>query len=535
VDEIRVTDWIRRFGACAWLTVAVARSVAAAPTSPAAPDLRLVVAAQEGDVRQVRALIAARVDVNTPRPDGTTPLMWAAHRDDLEMTTLLLEAGATVDATDEQGVSPLALAAENGSVTLVNRLLSAGAAARRAQVNGVTPLMIAARVGSVPVVSALLAAGADPSTAIPSTGQTALMWATAERHHEVVRALLAGGANVRAASAIGFTPLLFAARNGDLDTASVLVEAGADVNQIGSDGTHPLPLAIVSGHAAFAKYLIAKGANVNGTMHGVSALHAAAGKVDVWIRDWLRARRASVDARSTAGLPSSERVELTKLLLARGADVNARTSVSTFVGLGISGRYGARDPISTHVGDLKGATPLWVAAYWANGAGPDAAAAAQVMRVLLAAGANHSLTTADGTTPLMAAAGLGHGSYQPGAERGARSVSAEAGVAALVEAGADVNATNEGQFTALHGAAFRGLNEVVEYLAQHGARLNAQDFRGRTAFRIAQGAQQGFRVQPWPSTAALIEKLGADTTIGVDGATDERERARALVPAGSRP
>jgi len=524
-----------RFGPWVWLVVVAVRPLGAAPTTLTVPDLRLVVAAQEGDVRQVRLLIAARVEVNTPRPDGTTPLMWAAHRDDLEMANVLLEAGAKVDPTDEQGVGPLALAAENGSLTLVNRLLSAGADARRAQANGVTPLMIAARVGSLPVVKALLAAGADPSAAIPSTGQTALMWATAERHREVVLALLAGGANVRAASAIGFTPLLFAARNGDLDTAAVLVEAGADVNQSGNDGTHALPLAIVSGHQAVAKYLIERGANVNGTMHGVSALHAAAGKVDLWIRDWLRARRASVDARSTAGLPANERVELTKLLLARGAPVNARTAVSTFVGLGISGRNGARDPISTHVGDLKGATPLWVAAYWANGAGPDAAAAVEIMRVLLAAGADHSATTADGTTPLMAAAGLGHGSYQPGADRGARSVSAEAAVAALVEAGADVNAVNEARFTALHGAAFRGLNEVIEYLVQHGASLNAQDFRGRTAFRIAQGAQQGFRVQPWPSTAALIEKLGADTTIGVDGLTDERERARALGPARSRP
>lgn len=486
-------------------------------------------------MRQVRSLIAARADVNTPRADGTTPLMWAAHRDDLELANLLLEAGAKIDATDEQGVGPLALASENGSLTLVSRLLGAGADARRAQANGVTPLMIAARVGSVQVVKTLLAAGADPSAVIPSTGQTALMWATAERHRDVVGALLAGGANVRAASAIGFTSLLFAARNGDLDTASVLVEAGADVNQRGHDGTHALPLAIVSGHAAFAKFLIEKGANVNGTMHGVSALHAAAGKVDLWIRDWLRARRASVDARSTAGLPANQRVELTTLLLARGADVNAQTSESTFVGLGISGRHGARDPISTHVGDLKGATPLWVAAYFANGAGPDAAAAVEVLRVLLAAGANHSLTTADGTTPMMAAAGLGHGSYQPAAERGVRSVSAEAAVAALVDAGADIHATNEAKFTALHGAAFRGLNEVIEILVQRGAPLNAQDFRGRTAYRIAQGAQQGFRVQPWPSTAALIEKLGADTTIGVDGLTDERERARALVPAGSRP
>ncbi|MGE3510682.1 MAG: ankyrin repeat domain-containing protein [Vicinamibacterales bacterium] len=519
---------LERVGRC--LILASWALAALGPTTvraAAGPDQRLLAAAQEGDLPAVRTLIAAGVDVNAPRSDGSTPLMWAVHRDDLPMVDLLLKAGAKADLSDEQGVTPLTLAAENGSLAVASRLLQAGADPRKAQANGVTPLMVAARSGSVPVVKALTTAGADASTVIPATGQTALMWAVAERHLPVVRELLAAGADVRTASSLGFTALLFAVRNGDTDTATALLEAGADVNQPGSDGTHALPLALVSGRGAMARLLVERGADVNGTLHGVTALHAAAGKVDTWIRDWLRARHASVDARSTAGLPPAERVELVKLLLTRGAHINARAVNSTFVGLGISGWYGARDPISTHVGDLKGATPLWVAAYWANGNSPDAAAAVDVIRELLAAGADPNVTTADGSTPLMAAAGLGHGSYQPGAERGARSVSAEAAVALLVGAGADVNAPNEGRFTALHGAAFRGLNEVIEYLVKHGAQIDAQDFRGRTAYRIAQGAQQGFRVQQWPKTAAFIAELGADITLGVDGLTEERERARA--------
>ena len=96
----------------------------------------------------------------------------------------------------------------------------------------------------------------------------------------------------------------------------------------------------------------------------------------------------------------------------------------------------------------------------------------------------------------------------------------------LVEAGADLNAVNEGSFTAIHGAAFRGLNEVVQYLAASGADINAQDFQGRTAYRIAKGTQQGFRVQAWPETAKFIEGLGADTAIapwpGFDGQTQPK-------------
>ena len=79
-------------------------------------------------------------------------------------------------------------------------------------------------------------------------------------------------------------------------------------------------MAIVSGQAVFAKFLIEQGADPNSTMAGVGALHAAVGNVDVWLRDWLRARRMSVHARNTAGLDPASRVEIVKALLAHGAN-----------------------------------------------------------------------------------------------------------------------------------------------------------------------------------------------------------------------
>ena len=98
----------------------------------------------------------------------------------------------------------------------------------------------------------------------------------------------------------------------------------------------------------------------------------------------------------------------------------------------------------------------------------------------------------------------------------------EEAVKILVEAGADVNAVNGAGFMALHGAAYRGLNEV--YLVDHGANINAQDFRQRTAFRIAEGSKQHFTFQEWPETAELLRKLGADTNLGIDGHVQERQR-----------
>ena len=90
--------------------------------------------------------------------------------------------------------------------------------------------------------------------------------------------------------------------------------------------------------------------------------------------------------------------------------------------------------------------------------------------------------------------------------------------------GGGVNAVNEADFTALHGATFRGLNEVIEYLVANDADIDARDFRGRTAYRMAEGAKQSFQFQSWPETAELLERLGADTSLGIPGTVQERLR-----------
>ena len=90
-----------------------------------------------------------------------------------------------------------------------------------------------------------------------------------------------------------------------------------------------------------------------------------------------------------------------------------------------------------------------------------------------------------------------------------------------------MNATNEGDFAALHCAAFTGLPELVEYLVEHGADIDARDWRGRTPFRLAEGAKQSFHYQEWPEVAALLQELGADTSLGIPGTIQERLRGLA--------
>jgi uncharacterized protein len=525
----------------------------------AAPDTRLVDAMARQDKQTVRGLIKQGLDVNSRAADGATALQWAAHWDDLEAVDLLLKAGAKVNATDDHGVTALSLACENVSVRMVETLLNAGADPNVARSSGVTPLIDAIEVGNVPIVKALLARGANVNAATSKTKITPLMWAIGEGQSDIAKMLLAAHADAQAVTTDGFSALTFAARTGDVDIAKMLLAAGVPVNETGTDRIQALPYAALSGQDAFAMFLLDQGADSNATLSGVTALHAASGNATQFIADWQRARSGGVGLGNAfvgfgpgggtrvrgGGAP---RLPLIRALLAKGARLNEPVTSSamaqSYIGRPTKGAF---ESFSCGTGDFRGATPLWLAAFAANGGGggpfvdgafggdnapaarpddapPGRSPAVEVIETLLAAGADLTLASDDGTTPLMVAAGLGRCTFNPNIKRGARSTSAEAAVTVLLDAGSDINAVNEGDFTALHGAAFRGLNEVIKILVDRGAKINARDYRGRTAFRIAEGSKQSFQFQAYSETAAFIKSLGANTRLGVPGTVQERMR-----------
>ena len=188
-------------------------------------------------------------------------------------------------------------------------------------------------------------------------------------------------------------------------------------------------------------------------------------------------------------------------LLDAGVDVNARMT-----------RNGMRDGQRNRFNRL-GATAFMLAAKVTD---------VETMRLLLESGANPTIPTADGTTPLMVAAGLAI--WNPG-EDGGSFTGQEAEVLEAVritlEGDNDVNARNYRGETALHGVGFRGVNIVLDYLVEQGADLTALTVDGWSALAIARGLSYTDFYKAQVHTAARLEELmrarGLDTEGGRTG------------------
>jgi ankyrin repeat protein len=457
----------------------------------------LLQASRRDAVSAVKALAASGADVNVRAPDGSTALHWAAQNDDPAMADELIGKGAKVNAATDIGVTPLWIAATNSSAPMVKRLLAAGADPNIAPSTGVTPLMIAARMGNDEAVAALLAHGADPNAKEASHGQTALMWAVSERHPDVVRRLLQAHADLRARTRSwmqrallccqyyegesdgsvmvamgGYTPLLFAAQDGDAQSAKLLIAAGADPKDTAPDGSSALIIAAHAGQAEVGAVLLDAGADPNDARAGYTALHIAATSGDL---------------------------ALVKALLDHGADPNARQLKGT----------PTKRMANGHALDFKmvGATPYFLAVRAGN---------LDVMRLLAARGADPSIPLQDGRTALMVLAGEATVEGQNLPEDQAAQV-----VKLAVQLGTPVNQAGPNGNTALHIAATRRRDAIVQALADSGAALDVRNAQGDTPLADAikpptqikgSGMVDDYEfLLKHTDTAELLRKLGAKT------------------------
>ncbi len=443
-------------------------------------------AAERKDWATVKALIAAKADPAAAQADGMTALHWAAHHDHAESVKELIASGADVSKPNRYGVTPLALACQNGSDAIVGALLDAGADANAELRGGETALMTAARTGKLVPVAKLLAKGARVE-ATDRKGQTALMWAAAEGHAAVVELLITSGANPRARLKSGFTPLLFAARGGKMEAVRALLKAGVDPNEtIVTDGkaggrnapkgTSAMLMALENGHFELAMMLVKAGADPNDQRSGFTALHAM-----TWVRKPNRGDdEAGQPPPETTGKLTS--LEFVRQLIGSGANVNAAlTSESKGRGGGLA---------------KTDATPFLLAAKTAD---------LPLMKLLVELGANPLQANKDGTTPLIAAAGMGTAAAD---EEAGTEDECLAAVEYLLSLGADVDAVDKNGETAMHGAAYKNLPKMVRLLADKGANIslwNQKNKRGWTPLLIA----QGFRPGNFKPSEETIEAISA--------------------------
>lgn len=474
-------------------------------------------AAEHGDVDTVRALVKRHVDVNAPSADGTPALHWIVRMQDLETARLLLKAGADANRSNRYGVRPLHLAINNGDAPMVKLLLSAHADANSSDATGENCLMMAARGGNLDIVKALLDKHAVVDAVDPEYHQTPLMVAARAGHAPIVTLLIRHGAKVDAATRTGATPkfrspasnsgskgagiirggwpergerdptpgaktpLLYATREGHEDVAKLLLDAGATLEKADADGVTPLLMAVLNGHIALAQTLISRGANVK-----VSDWY---GETPLWSAVDLRNLDVAGPTRNN-GVDREAAFGLIKVLLEKGADPNARTK-----------EYPPQRRWITRLGslswvDFTGQTPFLRAAL---------AGDVKTMRLLLEYHADPNIETFNGTTPLMAAAGVNWTVSQTFDEGPEHLLEA---VQLAQSLGNDVNATNDMGLQAIHGAANRGSDDIIRFLVGKGARLDGADKQGRTPLAWAKGVFLATHPpEAKPGTIALLTKL----------------------------
>ena len=440
-------------------------------------DSPLADAVEKQDAQQVTQLLQQKVDPNIAQVDGMTALHWAVYHDDFQTAQLLVNQGAQPEPQNRYGVTPLYSACLNGNPAIVRLLLKAGADANSTFSSGETALKTASRTGNPEVVQLLLKHGAKVNPGGP--GQTALMLAAAEGNAEVVKILINAGFDPNDKLDSGFTPMLFAIREGRADVVFTLLDAGVDINEAADPksgrlprGSTPLTLAIENGHFELAASLLELGASPNDMRTRFSPLH---------ILSWVRKPDGGDgpdDLPPPDGSGKISSLQLARILVAKGADINARS------------KSGQR-----HWG---GGTPFYLASWTAD---------LPLMKTLVELGADPKIAAFDGSTAYMAATGIGRKMEDLSAGTEEEVLAA---CKYLLELGVDINAVNKSGETAMHGAAYKNLPSVVTFLDESQANPKIWHQRNRlgsTPYLIAAGYRPGNFKPSYETMEAIKQAL----------------------------
>ncbi len=482
--------------------VLAARAQEKPPAEQEAISKSLCQAAKDGDLEQVKKLIAAGADVNAGDERGQTPLHFAARGGYDQIARLLIAQGADVNVSMERGPwTPLLDAALAGHAKVVKVLLENGAEVDATD-SWYTPLYYAIWSDDEETVRALISGGTDVNVC-PKGDYHPLFYAVWQWHAGIVKAIIDAGANVNAQyeNEDGWTPLHYAVVDTDADVAKLfvgtgvkipafhsavlegdlakvrqLVESGTDVDTKDELGWTPSFWALSTGQKEVFAYLVGQGADIAAkTNGGRTLLHQASRAGSTEIVKQLIAKGADVGVKSKNGetplqcAASGGHEEAVKLLLAKGADVNTTSNRGRHP-LGDAAQRGHEDVVKLLI--ASGANVN----LHAQGRGSALHAAAQrgrstILDLLIANGADVNLNARAGTPLHLAARGRAQVDDEKCAEM----------VEKLLAKGADVNAKNpQAGRTPLHIAARRGRRKAAELLVAAGADVNAKGAMGHT-------------------------------------------------------
>ena len=506
----------------------------------------LLLACDEGNIDAINVLFSAGADVNIVDAVGETCLHKAISADcSRKVLQTIINHGAKVDATNKLNESSLLLACGKGNIDAINVLFNARADVNivdavsntclhraiikecsmkvlqtivdhGADVNAInkwnqTALALASMERNVDAINVLLNAGADPNIA-DVDGNTCLHDATKKDcRKEVLQSIIDHGANVNVTNKQNFTALMMACIKGNVGVVSVLLNARTDPNRVNADGDTCLHVAIRTNCSKdILQSLIKHGANVNATnkqnltalmiactkgnvdaisvllnakadpnipdAYGDTCLQNAVGEINN--ADVLQAiivLSANVNATNKWNETALEialmkgNVNAVDILITAGADVNMSDSNSdtylhNAVRMGCSAQ--ALQAIVDHGADVN-ATNKW---------NQTAVALALMERnvdainVLLNVGADLNIADDDGDTCLHEAIRIDYSKEM---------------ILSIIEHGANVNAANKQNLTALKMACMKGNVNAASVLLNSGADVNMADAAGDTCLHEA--------------------------------------------------
>ena len=415
----------------------------------------LMLASRTGSVEAMKVLLDHGAEVNAKETlRGTTALMWAADEGHAPAIRLLIQHGADIKAQSdmaERGRGPAlgksndprkAVAAQGAALAAGNALDLSQLSALRGDPNGIGG-QGRGGAGRGGAGAGQAAAGGRGGRGGAGRGGAAGADQGADQQDDAFVAAF-GGRNRQVVKDGGaLTPLIYAVRADDLDSAKALLDAGADVNQTSGYGWSPLLVATQNRYYKLGEYLISRGADVNlANKGGWTPLYLATDNRNIESGDYP-VRKGDMD-----------HLDFIKLVIDKGANVNARMKDSTET----------RTVFTNQWLDENGATAFLRASQSGD---------IELMKLLLAHGADPKIDTTLHVTALQVAAGIG---WVEGITYEWSPQATYEACKLLIDLGLDVNAQADTGRVALHGAGHKGRTDVIQLLVDHGAKLNIRDY-----------------------------------------------------------